>query len=123
MKFTLKPRSLTVILSARFRKYKSSRNKSLFIKTCMYIHISRMDSSTLFVFMHSPLLTVISLLLCCSPAGRITSTDTYLREARPAREPSLRQLSFGRSQGVISVSLVPFKGLFLIKERIKNSFK
>lgn len=92
--------------ATRFRKSVLSAVNFFCLSKRRVIHASRVY--TLFVLVHSPLLTVIPLLLCRSPAsqpaGRITTTDTYLREARPVREPSLRQLSLGRSEGAISAS-------------------
>jgi len=74
----------------------------LFIKTCTYtfhawIRSRCLCARTLAVFNRD-----IPTTLLRQSVGRIT--DTYLREARPAREPSLRQLSLGRSQGAISAS-------------------
>jgi len=74
----------------------------LFIKTCTYTFHAWIRSRCLCARTLAAFNRDIPTTLLRQSVGRITSTDTYLREARPAREPRLRQLSLGRSQEVIS---------------------
>jgi len=69
----------------------------LFMKS---FHIRRLIH-IVYTCVHSPFLTMISLLLWCQPAGRVP--ERIPTWARPARVRS-RQLLLSRSQGAISTS-------------------